>query len=81
MSGCPSTTEPKSKRIKQIKNNKKEAVTLERKRRAEHLKPSSSGDEAIVIPFNAMEVDDQEDYSLPTYVPELYQDPPEEDES
>lgn len=48
---------------------------------AEHLKPSSSGDEAKVIPFNAVEADDQEDYSLPTYVPELFQDPPEKDES
>ncbi|MFR0325778.1 hypothetical protein, partial [Escherichia coli] len=63
-----STTEPKSTRIKQIKTNKKEAVTSERKKRAEHLKPSSSGDEAKVIPFNAVEADDQEDYSLPTYV-------------
>ncbi|HFW7804080.1 TPA: transposase, partial [Shigella sonnei] len=77
----PSTTEPKSTRIKQIKTNKKEAVTSERKKRAEHLKPSSSGDEAKVIPFNAVEADDQEDYSLPTYVPELFQDPPEKDES
>ncbi|WP_077126263.1 hypothetical protein, partial [Shigella sonnei] len=43
--------------------------------------PHSSGDEAKVIPFNAVEADDQEDYSLPTYVPELFQDPPEKDES
>ena len=77
----PSTTEPKSTRIKQIKTNKKEAVTSERKKRAEHLKPSSSGDEDKVIPFNAVEADDKEDYSLPTYVPELFQDPPEKDES
>ncbi|HGY4246763.1 TPA: transposase [Citrobacter freundii] len=77
----PSTTEPKSTRIKQIKTNKKEAVTSERKKRAELLRPSSSGEEAKVIPFNAVEADDQEDYSLPTYVPELFQDPPEEDQS
>ena len=56
-------------------------MTSERKKRAEHLKPSSSGDEAKVIPFNAVEADDQEDHSLPTYVPELFQDPPEKDES
>ncbi|WP_442512685.1 hypothetical protein [Paenalcaligenes hominis] len=77
----PKTTEPKSKRIKQIKTNKKEAVTTERKGRAELLKPSSSGKEAKVIPFSTAKVDEQEDYSLPTYIPELFQDPSEEDES
>ena len=56
-------------------------MTSERKTRGGHLKPSTSGEEAKVIPFNAAEADDQEDYSLPTYVPELFQDPPEEDES
>ena len=75
----PSITETKSKRIQEIKTNKKEAVISERKKRAEFLKPSPTGKEAKIIPFNASEID-EEDYSLPTYIPELFQDPPEEDE-
>ncbi|MEX9806494.1 transposase, partial [Proteus mirabilis] len=75
----PSATESKSTRIKQIKTNKKEAVASERKKRAELLKPISSGDERKVIPFNAAEIGEQENYSLPNYVPELFQDPPEDD--
>ncbi len=53
-------------------------MTSERKKRAELLKPSSSGEEAKVIPFNAVGVDEQEDYRLPSYIPELFQDPDED---
>ena len=74
----PTAMESAAKRTKQIKENKKEAVSSERKKRAEKLKPSSLGKAAAkIIPFNAEKVDEQEDYSLPAYIPELFQNPEE----
>ncbi len=61
-----------SKRISQIKSNKNEAVQIERKTKAESLQTKKIATK--IIPFNKGLVGN-EDFNLPTFVPELFQDP------